>query len=209
MLNPIKNYFQRRGTRVSALAQLSDVQYDETTAIRPLVKSERSVFGKCTSVGSMSAVYDTTIGNFCSLARECYIGGAAHPLDRVSTSGCFYLPENYTGVCYNEDRFFQWRTETTIGNDVWLGARVMVLAGIHISDGAVIGGGSVVTHDVGPYEIWAGNPARFIRKRFDDESIKILLESKWWDWPDDKLKSYGRYFTDINKFIQMLKYKPE
>ena len=76
------------------------------------------------------------------------------------------------------------------------------LGGINIADGAVIGSGSVVTKDIGPYEIWAGNPAKFIRKRFDDETIEKLLKSKWWDWTDEKLYAKGPDFIDVEKFIK-------
>lgn len=64
----------------------------------------------------------------------------------------------------------------------------MIMPGVRIADGAVIGARSVVTKNIGPYEIWAGNPARFIKKRFPDEEIKMLLEIKWWDWDLDILK---------------------
>lgn len=76
--------------------------------------------------------------------------------------------------------------------------------GVTIGDGAVIGAGSVVTKDVGPYEIWAGNPARFIRKRFDDETIEKLLESQWWNWDDEKLKQYGEKFQSPEEFVKIL-----
>lgn len=193
---------KRIGTPVSALAILRDTEYEKTSAIRALVKMERSKIGKCSTIGTLSAAYDTEIGKFCSIARECYLGGASHPLDRVSSSGCFYLKENYTGVCYFENDY-DWHTHTKIGNDVWLGIRTIVLGGVTIADGAVIGAGSVVTKDVGPYEIWAGNPARFIRKRFDDETIRKLLESKWWDWDDEKLYREGRTFISIDEFIKI------
>lgn len=69
---------------------------------------------------------------------------------------------------------------TVIGNDVWIGQGAFIKAGVHIGTGAVIGMGAVVTHDVEPYKIWVGNPARLIRKRFDDEMVQQLLASKWW-----------------------------
>ena len=65
----------------------------------------------------------------------------------------------------------------------------------------MIGAGSIVTKDVGPYEIWAGNPARFIRKRFDDDTIEKLLKSQWWNWDDEKLKEYSDKFQSPEKFI--------
>lgn len=193
---------KRSGAKISPFALLKDVDYDKYVAIRPLVKIERSKIGKCSSIGTLSAIYDCTIGNFCSIARECYIGGASHPIDRVSSSGCFYLKENYNGICYHSDNY-EWHTNTKIGNDVWLGFRTIILGGVNISDGAVIGSGSVVTKDIGPYEIWAGNPAHFIRKRFDDIIIQQLLDSEWWTWSDDRLCKMGASFTDVQKFISI------
>lgn len=201
--NQIASVWGRRGTKVSPLAILHDVQFDKTSSIRSLVKMERASIGKCSSIGTLSAAYDCEIGKFCSIARECYIGGASHPLDWVSTSGCFYLKSNFTGVCYHEADY-NWHTRTKIGNDVWLGIRTIILGGITIADGAVIGAGSVVTKDVGPYEIWAGNPARFIRKRFDDETIHKLLEAQWWDWEDEKLYCSGEFFSNPNRFVRFL-----
>ena len=95
------------------------------------------------------------------------------------------------------------RTIIVIGNDVWIGNRVMIKAGVNIADGAVIGMGSIVTKDIGPYEIWAGNPARMIRKRFDDETIAALEEMKWWNWNDEKIELSSGVMTDVAKFIGM------
>ena len=203
VIKQIRDMWKRRGTKVSPLAILRDVKYDRTSSIRSLVKMERASIGKCSSIGTFSAAYDCEIGKFCSIARECYIGGASHPLNWVSTSGCFYLESNFTGVCYHAADY-HWHTQTKIGNDVWLGIRTIILVGVTIGDGAVIGAGSIVTKDVGPYEIWAGNPARFIRKRFDDETILKLLESQWWDWNDEKLDEYGKKFQSTDDFLDAL-----
>ena len=73
--NLIKSFFQHRGTKISPLAVLHDVTYDATSAIKPLAKLERSNIGKCTYIGTMAAIYDSTIGSFCSIAREAYVGG--------------------------------------------------------------------------------------------------------------------------------------
>lgn len=77
--------------------------------------------------------------------------------------------------------------------------------GVTIGNGAVIGAGSVVTKDVGPYEIWAGNPARYIRKRFDDETIRRLEEVKWWDFDDDMLREIGRLVPYPELFLEEVK----
>lgn len=199
----IKNYFKRKGTKISPLAILTDVTFidEKSIFVGKFAKSERSKIGRCTTIGTFTAVYDCEIGAFCSIARDCYIGGAKHPIEYVSSSACFHLKENYTGKCYNSTNY-NWKTRTKIGNDVWIGAKSIIKGGITIGDGAVIGSGSVVTHDVGPYEIWAGNPARFIRKRFDDKIIDNLLEIKWWEWNEEKLSKCGKYFDNPDLFIQ-------
>lgn len=128
-------------------------------------------------------------------------GGGTHPIDWVSTSPCFHIKNNATGICYAEN-LYVWHKHTTIGNDVWIGARATILPGVSIADGAVIGAGSIVTKNVGPYEIWAGNPARLIRKRFDEETIEKLLGIRWWDWDDKKLSRFGMLFPDYTAFIR-------
>lgn len=135
-------------------------------------------------------------------------GGAKHPVEWISTSPCFHIKNNATDVCYAENPY-KWNERTCIGNDVWLGMRVIVLPGVTIHDGAVIGTGSIVTKDVGPYEIWAGNPARFIRKRFNDETIDILVKSKWWDWTDEDIQSVAELITNPEEFVKEIKRRLE
>ena len=90
---------------------------------------------------------------------------------------------------------------TVIDSDVWIGEMALIKAGVRIGVGAVVGMGSVVTRDVEPYAIVAGNPARIIRKRFDDETIKALLELKWWTMPNSQLKEIAIYFNDVPKLL--------
>lgn len=132
--------------------------------------------------------------------------GAKHPIEWVTTSPCFHLKDNATGICYAENEF-DWKERTCVGNDVWIGERATILSGLTIGDGAVIGGGSVVTKDVGPYEIWAGNPARFIRKRFDDETISKLEKIQWWNFRDTELIKIGSLVTDVDSFLEAVEQK--
>lgn len=127
--------------------------------------------------------------------------GANHPIDWVTASPCFHLKDNATGVCFAENPF-EWKTRTYGGNDVWIGERATIMSRLTIGNGAVIGGGSVVTKNVGPYEIWAGNPARFIRKRFDDETIEKLENIQWWNFHETELRKLGTLVTDVNKFLE-------
>ena len=84
--------------------------------------------------------------------------------------------------------------DTVIGNDVWIGQNAVILPGVHIGDGAIIGANSVVGSDILPYTIAVGNPARVIRKRFDDELIRLMLAFKWWD----------KSIEEINQLIPLL-----
>lgn len=80
------------------------------------------------------------------------------------------------------------RGDIVVGNDVWIGMDAVIMAGVNIGDGAIIGAKSVVTHDVAPYTVVAGNPAKVIRKRFKDDVIEALLQIKWWDWEIEKIE---------------------
>ena len=84
--------------------------------------------------------------------------------------------------------------DTVIGNDVWIGQNAVIMPGVHVGDGAIIGTNSVVASDVEPYTIVVGNPARVLRKRFDDELIDLLLAFRWWD----------RGVEEINALIPLL-----
>lgn len=153
-----------------------------------------------------SSVVFADVGAFCSIAAGCTIGGGMHPTDWVSTSPVFYKGRNVLRTNFSQNKFEEF-AHTTIGNDVWIGSKCLVKGGITIGDGAIIGMGSVVTKDVPPYEIWAGNPAKCIRKRFDDETIAKLLKLQWWNWDEAKLKKYGDLFHNPQMFLKKLEEK--
>ncbi|MEN5113521.1 type B chloramphenicol O-acetyltransferase [Brevundimonas diminuta] len=128
------------------------------------------------------------IGDFCSIgsgAAFIMAGNQGHRNDWASSFPFFYMPEvpHFAGAI----DAFQPAGDTVIGNDVWIGSEAIIMPGVKIGDGAVIGTRALVTRDVEPYAIIGGNPARVIRKRFDDDSIAKLLEMKWWDWDDARL----------------------
>lgn len=156
--------------------------------------------GRYTYLYGTSAV-QTEIGSFCSIAAGSTIGGGSHPTDWVSSSPVFYKGRNVLKTNFSQNEYAEFK-KTIVGNDVWIGSKCLIKGGVTIGDGAVIGMGSVVTKDVPPYEIWAGNPAKCIRKRFDDETIEKLLELKWWELPDEKLKELGNLFNDPKKLIE-------
>ena len=151
-------------------------------------------------IGNMCFVVNVDIGAFCSIADRCCIGGATHPVDRVSTSPVFHEGKNILGT--NFANFPTIKTPRTyIENDVWIGMGSYVKAGVTIHNGAVIGMGSVVTHDVPAYEIWAGNPAKKIRDRFDKSTAVKLEQSEWWKKSDNEIKELSIHFDDVDAFI--------
>ena len=128
------------------------------------------------------------IGKFCQIAQgvQFIMNGANHQKDCVSTFP-FYIFNGWEESVPPMDKM-PLKGDTIIGNDVWIGQNATILPGIHIGDGAIIGLNSVVGSDVEPYAVVAGNPAKLIRKRFDDELIKMMLELKWWDRPIEEIK---------------------
>ena len=114
------------------------------------------------------------------------MNGANHAIKGIST----YPFKAFGGAWSKASLDVESKGDTVIGNDVWIGNGATIMPGVQIGDGAIIGTNSLVTKDVHPYTIVAGNPAREIRKRFDDETIQFLLQLKWWDWDISKITEH-------------------
>lgn len=155
-------------------------------------------------IGEHTSVLYAEIGAFTCISNYCAIGGGSHPIDWVSVSPVFNTTKGIIKKKLGLLRYSPFQ-KVYIGNDVWIGSHVLIKSGVTISDGAVIGMGSVVTHDVGSYEIWAGNPARMIRKRFDDETVNALLEIRWWEWDDKRIGENAEFFTSPKSLIAAVK----
>lgn len=140
-----------------------------------------TVFGDFSYAGSNTTINYSHIGKFCSLARNVDIGGFDHDYHKVTTMPMFRFVQLSKGR--NPDAGENELCE--VGNDVWIAAGAQILHKVTVGDGAVIGGGAVVTKNVPPYAIVAGVPAKIIKFRFDDNTISGLLDIKWWDWPLD------------------------
>jgi len=128
------------------------------------------------------------IGRYCSIAaRVTIILGGNHRVDWVTTYPFPAFAEDWPGAA-SLTGHPATRGSIVIGNDVWIGFGAVILSGVTIGDGAVLGAGAVVSRDVDPYSVVAGNPAREMKKRFSKEVRAGLLELKWWDWPEEKIK---------------------
>lgn len=177
---------------------------DRTSKIESGSLVVNSNMAKHSFCGYDCEILNTNIGSFCSIANGVIIGGGAHPIDWVSTSPVFYFGRDSVKAKFTNYK----RTSplvTIIGNDVWIGQNAILKQGIVVGTGAIIGMGSVVTKNVEPFTIVAGNPAKLIRKRFDDLLITELLESKWWDIDEKTLKSLASFIKTPNIFVEKLK----
>jgi acetyltransferase-like isoleucine patch superfamily enzyme len=177
---------------------------DKSSKVEAGSEVVNSIMGKHSFCGYFCELINVEIGSFCSIANHVIVGGGMHPMEWVSTSPVFYEGKDSVKAKFSEHKRNE-PLKTIIEHDVWIGERTIIKQGVRIGTGAVVGMGSVVTKDVDPYSIVAGCPAKEIRKRFDVDTIALLLESKWWEFSDEKLVEYAKFFHDPTVFIKKFK----
>ena len=201
---------------ISILDRLADVgikYWSDSIYIVDRWKYEDTNYKGC-SVGKYTYGYETflnttqeggvsRIGRFCSINSTARIG-SNHFLNTVSSHPFFYR-----GSCSNNDyqikreKLLNRAGKIIIGNDVWIGAYTVIIAGVTIGDGAVIGAGAVVTKDIEPYAVVGGVPARVIKYRFNEEIREELLKMQWWDWEHELLVERMGDFWDVDRFVDL------
>ena len=192
LLNFIRNYrwkrwLKARDVKLSAglrcLSPNASLRVEKAVSLGDVIIKSRSLhIGTHTYIRSGSLQLVSAIGRFCSIGQDVRIGlsADAHPLDWLTT----HPVHDFAGGMKHKPS----RSATCIGNDVWIGESVIILNGLRVGDGAVIAAGAVVTKDVPPYAIVGGNPAKFLRWRFDDPTLReALVKSAWWDLPIKQL----------------------
>lgn len=149
------------------------------------------------------------IGKFCSIAcgTKFLFNCANHTLKSLSTYTFPLFYEEWELEKSNITTAWDNKGNIIIGNDVWIDYEAVIMAGVHIGDGAIIAARAVVTKDVPPYTIVGGTPAKEIRKRFDAEVIEQLLIQKWWDWSTDKIHQCLPYIAEgkLDELLAMKK----
>jgi phosphonate metabolism protein (transferase hexapeptide repeat family) len=156
-------------------------------------------------------IANTEIGKFSNIASFARIGPTDHPMNKASLHHFLYRSGRYWAHLTDDQDFLHKREARTtrIGHDTWIGHAAIIKPEINIGDGAVIGAGSVVTHDVAPYTIVAGNPAKVIRRRFEEEITNRLARLSWWNWDHkiigERLNDFRN--LDIDSFLD--KYENE
>ena len=179
--------------------------YDKEIYVKPTITNPNIMVGEFTYIADsefeshVSHLYPWNedkliIGKFCQIAAgvEFVMNGANHQMNAVSTFP-FYTLEGWD-MAPPALSDLPLKGDTVIGNDVWIGQNAVILPGVHIGNGAIIGANSVVGSHVDDYTIVVGNPAKVLRKRFDDEMIALLLQFQWWD----------KSVEEINRLIPVL-----
>ena len=180
---------------------VKDCKIDRTSKIEAGCNVVNSTFGRYSFCGYGCTIVNCDVGAFCSISNDVVIGGARHPMEWVSMSPAFSSRRDSIKKKFaKHDKGDTLRT--LVGNDVWIGERALIKAGVRIGDGAVVGMGSVVTKDVRPYSVAAGCPARTIRMRFDDYIIAKLSMIKWWEFDEELLHKYAKYVPSPEVFIR-------
>lgn len=160
--------------------------------------------GRYSYCGYDCNIFECVIGSFCSIASDVTIGGAEHPIEWVSTSPVFEDTKNSGPKKRFAMHPVKNMPKTIIGSDVWIGSKAIIKSGVRIGIGAVIGAGAVVTKDIEPYTIVAGCPARPIKKRFTEDIINKLLDSQWWELPEEQLSKISHEINNPEGFLASL-----
>lgn len=209
LINPLTLWLQWISQKVSLerknihlklgyMSRAKNCRFGQYNAVYDATVLTNVSLGDFTYVSSGCRLNNTTVGKFASIGPEVLCGLGSHPSRKfVSIHPAFYSPIEQCGITFSTDGAFDEFKAVSIGHDVWIGARAIVLDGVVIGNGAIIGAGAVVTSDIPPYAIAAGVPARVIRYRFTPDQIDSLEVSRWWDWDLPLLKENARFFRDI------------
>lgn len=177
-------------------AAITSCVLSDNIVVRPGTSLTECQVGAYTYFALGCNVGRTAFGNFCSVGPELLCGGGDHPSSMVSTSPVFYSTMGQCGTTFATSDRFDESPPVTVGNDVWIGARVFIKSGVTVGDGAILAAGAVVVRDVAPYAVVGGVPARVLRMRFEESVIADLLNLRWWDWDETTLRRAAPLLAD-------------
>lgn len=199
MLGP--QYLVSRLLKKSRGSAVADSRIDPSSKVESGSTVVRCVFARHSFCGYDCTLVDCDVGPFVSIANRVSAGGSRHPMEYVSTSPVFLSHRDSVRTKLARHPYDP-RVKTIIGADVWIGEAALLKGGITIGPGAVIGMGSVVTKDVEPYAVVAGNPARTVRQRFAPQVAEALLKMAWWTLPDEELRRLAPLFTEPERLLK-------
>ena len=216
MMNPIGEYFKwlkckstyqlknwGKHLRLGYLSVVGNTNFGRYNAIGSQCVVSNCTLGDFSYINSYSYVLNTTIGRYCSIGPNVKIAPGKHPASVfVSTHPVTFNNQGNLVKNYCTESKFKNYQPVTIGNDVWVGANSIIIDGITIGNGAIIAANSLVIKNVGAYEIVGGNPAKFIKKRFDEHQIQYLEEIQWWNKGEDWIQNNISKFWNIEDFVE-------
>lgn len=204
-MNWLKNQFKFQKCKQGYLSLVLDSELEPNVCLDSQVLVIESSLGSFSYVCGKTLITKTSLGKFCSIGPNCMFGWGIHPSRNfVSTHPIFYSTKKQAGITFADQDYIEERKLITVGNDVWIGANVIVLDGVTIGNGAIVATGAVVTKDVPAYAIYGGVPAKLIRYRFEQEVIERLMDFEWWDKEQEWLKNNFRLFHNINELINYM-----
>lgn len=166
-----------------------------------LEETELGAYSYC--FGGNDIIY-ASIGRYCSIATGVRINPVQHPHRIRAAAHHFTYRCAHYGFGPDDESLIEWRRQNRveIGHDVWIGHGAIIMGGVNIGHGAVIGAGAVVTHDVAPYEIVGGVPAKHIGFRYDEATVAAMLRIEWWNWSHEEMAARVRDFDDVEEFVR-------
>lgn len=187
-------------------SKINTTKISEYVTLGPRVDISKSKIGSYTYFASDDKFFNTSIGKFCSIGPGVRCGMGFHPSNTfVSTHPIFFSTNKQAQITFADKSYFTEVLPIEIGNDVWIGANVIILDGVRIGNGVILGAGAVVTKDIPDYAIAVGVPAKIIKYRFEKNQIDFLLKDKWWNKDIKWLAKNYRHFHDINDYIEKMK----
>lgn len=198
----------KKNSQVSYFAYVNNyTTLEGRNSIHSGARVSNAKIGYATFIGRNSILLGAEIGRYCSIGHDVEVLIQTHPSSKfISTHPAFYSTLNQAGftfvksqkfceiLCYDQAN----RITVSIGNDVWIGAKVTIIGGLKIGDGAIIAAGSVVTKDVPAYAVVGGVPAKLIRMRFNEKQVCNLLKLSWSSKSIEWLEEKADYFSDID-----------
>lgn len=192
-----------KSLKIGYMSSVTNSNFGLYNTIYNKVSLNEVELGNFTYIAENTSISKTSIGKFCSIGPNCKIGLGKHPSNTfVSTHPIFFSTLKQAQISFADKSYFEEFENITIGNDVWLGANVIVIDGVNISDGVIVAASSVVTKDIPPYAIVGGVPAKIIKYRFKEDEIVNLLKIKWWDMDVGYLKNNFIKFHNIDSFFK-------
>ena len=196
--------YRKHNLSIGYNCRIVDSKFGKYNTLYPDVVLDNVSLGDFTYIAESSQLKNTDIGKYCCIGPEVFSGLGKHPTRNfVSSHPIFFSNLKQSQISFVDQSCFEEFLPIKIGNDVWIGARAIILDGVTIGDGAIVAAGAVVSKDVPPYAIVGGVPAKVLRYRFEQGQIDFLNAFRWWDRDVEWLRQNASQFQNIQGFMDV------